>query len=141
MKIIICLDQNNGISFNNRRQSQDKKVIMDVKEILGDKELLVSEYSVSLFTSFDIPIKKCSNLLEEANDTDYVFVESIDVNQYTENINELIIYRWNRSYPFDTTFNIDLSEFSLVSQTDFIGSSHKRITKEIYVKKNVKVQL
>ena len=30
MKIIVCLDDNNGMLFNNRRQSRDKTVVEDI---------------------------------------------------------------------------------------------------------------
>ena len=30
MKVIVCVDDNNGMMFNNRRQSRDEKVIEKV---------------------------------------------------------------------------------------------------------------
>ena len=30
MKMIVCLDDRNGVSFNNRRQSRDRVVIQDI---------------------------------------------------------------------------------------------------------------
>ena len=36
MKIILCVDDNYGVLFNNRRVSRDGAVISKIKEILGD---------------------------------------------------------------------------------------------------------
>ena len=49
-------------------------------------------------------------------------------------ISRLIIYNWNRRYPFDRQLDISPAKmgFKLVSVTEFEGSSHEKITKEIY---------
>ena len=36
MKVIVCVDDNNGMMFNNRRQSRDRILIEDVvKSVVG----------------------------------------------------------------------------------------------------------
>ena len=49
-------------------------------------------------------------------------------------IGTLVIYRWNELYPSDVKFDLDVvaAGFKLVESYDFKGSSHDRITKEIY---------
>ena len=46
----------------------------------------------------------------------------------------LVIYRWNRTYPFDTRMEFVPSEngFALEETLDFEGSSHPKITREIW---------
>ena len=53
-----------------------------------------------------------------------------------DSISELIIYRWNRNYPHDFDFDINITEsnFKIASTDEFRGSSHEKITKEVYLK-------
>jgi hypothetical protein len=76
------------------------------------------------------------NFLELAAANDYCFVENRALALYVDRIDELVIYHWNRKYPTDTFFDIDLkkSGFILVSAEDFAGYSHDKITKEIFKK-------
>ena len=41
MKIIACLDDNNGLLFNNRRQSRDRVVIEDILKDCHNSKLSV----------------------------------------------------------------------------------------------------
>ena len=43
MKIIVCIDKNNGMMFNNRRQSQDKILIDDIIKVTKDKKLYMKK--------------------------------------------------------------------------------------------------
>ena len=49
MYIIICLDDNNGLAFNHRRQSQDRIVEEDISKTVGEKKLWITDYSRKLF--------------------------------------------------------------------------------------------
>ena len=49
MYIIICLDDNNGLAFNHRRQSQDRIVAEDISKTVGEKKLWITDYSRKLF--------------------------------------------------------------------------------------------
>ena len=49
-------------------------------------------------------------------------------------IDEIILYKWNRVYPTDFYFDINLSTWNLTQVTEFKGNSHERITKEVYKK-------
>ena len=49
MYIIICLDDNNGLAFNHRRQSQDRIVAEDIRKTVGEKKLWITDYSRKLF--------------------------------------------------------------------------------------------
>ena len=49
MYIILCLDDNNGLAFNHRRQSQDRIVAEDISKTVGEKKLWITDYSRKLF--------------------------------------------------------------------------------------------
>jgi len=79
-------------------------------------------------------LEKETEILEKCSENDYCFIENVDFEKYINKINIIIIYRWNRSYPFDKKFNISiLTSFHLKNSTDFIGTSHDRITKEEFI--------
>jgi len=132
MKIIICLDNNNGLMFNNRRQSRDSRVIENIFKTIGSANLYINDFSADIFS--DRNVIKCNDFLEKCQKDDYCFVENTDIEKYIDKINIIIIYRWNRSYPFDKKFNIEfLTSFHLESSIDFVGTSHDKITREEFI--------
>jgi len=132
MKIIICLDDNNGLLFNNRRQSRDSKVIEDIFKIIGSAKLYISNFSSDLFLGKNVIVYE--DFLERCSDVDYCFIENDDFKKYENKINTIIIYRWNRSYPFDKKFNNEiLKNFHLENIVEFAGTSHDKITREEFV--------
>ena len=52
MKIILCLDDNNGMLFNNRRQSRDRVLVEDIINNLQGEKLNIFEFSKALFEDF-----------------------------------------------------------------------------------------
>jgi hypothetical protein len=128
MKLIVAIDKSNGMMFNNRRVSQDKEVTSKIIEITKNSRLLMSEYSSKLFTEYENII--VTNNILDANPEDYFFLEDLDIVE--ENIDELYIFNWNRDYPADKYFEIDLSNYKKESKEDFVGNSHKKITLTIY---------
>lgn len=129
MNLIVCIANNNGIMFNKRRVSKDALLIERLKGITKENKIYVSEYSKSLFDGFDNLVLSIENL----TNNDFYFLENED---YNGNIDKIIIYKWNRDYPADKYFDIDLSSYELISTQDFQGSSHDLITEEIYIKEN-----
>ena len=137
MKIIVCVDDNNGMMFNNRRQSRDRTIIEDVVTTVVGGNLLVTPYSKTLFENFNVAAFFLSeDILEEAKPEDFCFIENKSLLPYSDRIDELIIYHWNRTYPADMYLDISPEALSLklVSTTEFAGSSHEKITKELYKK-------
>lgn len=129
MNLIVCIANNNGIMFNKRRVSKDALLIERLKGITKENKIYVSEYSKPLFDGFDNLVLSIENL----TNNDFYFLENED---YNGNIDKIIIYKWNRDYPADKYFDIDLSSYELISTQDFQGSSHDLITEEIYIKEN-----
>lgn len=128
MKLIVCLDDNKGMMFNNRRQSRDKILIENVLEICKGEKLYTNEYSSKLFPEKFVEI---FDSMEEIGNG-YCFAENFTVNE--NDVEEIIVYKWNRVYPADVHFNIDLDNWNLTETVDFEGSSHEKITREIYVR-------
>lgn len=129
MNLIVCIANNNGIMFNKRRVSKDALLIERLKGITKENKIYVSEYSKPLFDGFDNLVLSNENL----TNNDFYFLEN---EGYNGNIDKIIIYKWNRDYPADKYFDIDLSSYELISTQDFQGSSHDLITEEIYIKEN-----
>ena len=134
MKIIICLDDAKGMLFNNRRQSRDRRVIDDILTLCDGARLYISPFSEKLFAPTGEAYTVSENMLAEAESEAYCFVENMPIEPYISRVDELIVYRWNRLYPADVHFDIDLKKegFSLASTTEFEGYSHEKITKEIF---------
>lgn len=138
MNIIVCLEDNNGMMFNKRRLSQDVEVRNDIYKNLGDKSLIMNNYSFKMFqkdnsdkkivVSEDIPVD---------DDKNFQFIEDKHLSKFEVKIKQIIIYYWNRRYPSDLKFDIDIDDvnWEVVSEEEFAGKSHEKITKKIIVKK------
>lgn len=135
MIVIICLDDDNGMVFNKRRQSRDRAVIERICKNFAGKRIFVSEYSAELFSDKSL-IHVDNNFLENAEKDDVCFVEKKSLSPYIDKMETIIVYRWNRKYPSDIKLDIPLidSDWSLISSVDFAGHSHEKITEEIYKK-------
>lgn len=135
MDIIICLDDRNGMLFHHRRQSRDREVIRDMLQECAGRKLLVSPFSAGLFEKGARGVIVVDNPLSQAQNQDVCFIEAEDITPYRDSVESWIIYRWNRRYPADTWFSIDLHEdWKLAETTEFAGYSHEKITKEIYTR-------
>ena len=146
MKIIVCVDNQNGMMFNHRRQSQDRVLRKRILELTGGKKLWMNAYSQKQFLQGNMPkeqeqsgqlgqsgqIQADEAFLEKAGPGEYCFVEDKDVVPYESRIEEVILCHWNRDYPADVFFEVDLSKWRLEERKDFSGYSHEKITKEIY---------
>ena len=97
--------------------------------------LYTNTFSASLFD--EIPnITVSDSFLEEASEDDFCFVENISLKQYQNQIKEIIVYHWNRTYPSDFNFDINLNNgvWKCSEITELKGYSHEKITKEVYKK-------
>ncbi len=135
MTVIVCIDDRKGMMFNGRRQSRDRCLLEDIVKNL-DGAFYISEYSRSLFAPLGAAFNATDSFLDMAGKSDICFVENRSLSPYISKIDRLIIYRWNRSYPGDLYLDIAPKDLRLrlLDTYDFAGSSHEKITKEIYVK-------
>ena len=135
MKIIVCVDDQMGMMFNNRRQSRDRIVREDML-LLVPGQLWVSPYTAKQFAETEQErLLVAEDFLEQAREGDYCFVEDADITPYTDKIEDIILYHWKRMYPADTYFTIPLAEFVLEERMDLTGNSHPDMIREIYRKK------
>ena len=136
MTVFVCTDERGGMLFMKRRLSKDRVLTADLVDSVGDGILYISEFSESLFTDSDISVMSVPCPLDSAGEGDYVFIETEMLKNHVDKIKTLVIYNWNRKYPFD--FSLDISPlslgFELAETHEFKGHSHDKITKEIYVK-------
>lgn len=133
MKLIVCVDETMGMMFNNRRQSRDGVLIEHILDLVDDKKIWITTFSESLFrfkTEYVLFEGKPENIGSE----DYCFVENIVPSTLEEYVDEIILYNWNKRYPSDMHFDIDLDDWILEVENEIKGSSHEKITEKIYKK-------
>lgn len=129
MIVAVCVDNNMGVLFNNRRQSQDKVLIQDFVKFAGLTPIHIHPYSASLFDGVEVICEE--SFLENLKD-DYYFIEHGKLAGIEKRIDRLIVYKWNREYPADTYLDLDLNGWNLIDSEDFAGCSHPKITRETY---------
>lgn len=139
MKVFTCVDNAGGMSFNNRRQSKDAKVYESIVSIVsgrGEEPVLrIAPYSLPLFQEMSgLRLLVADDFLAQAGPGDYCFVETPALKNFEDKIDTIFVFRWNRDYPADTVFPLDLtgSDWSLTGAREFEGKSHKKITLEKY---------
>lgn len=129
MTLYICLDDRNGLKFNKRRQSRDAAVLEDIRSQIAGT-LLIESFSEKLIQEAEIPY-----VLPPETADDY-FAEDVPSEEILNQVEKIVIYRWNRHYPADVRWNPDFSAlgFTLGETTEFPGTSHEKITREVYEK-------
>ena len=127
MTLYICLDDRNGLQFNHRRQSRDAAVLEDIRTQLTGP-LLIEPFSEKLIREAEIP---CVLPPETAKDC---FAEDMPSEELLAQTKKIVIYRWNRHYPADVRWEPDLQAlgFALAETSEFPGTSHEKITREVY---------
>lgn len=137
MIAVVCVDEKNGMMFHGRRQSQDRILRENLLLECGGRRLYMNEYSARLFKDNEgADIRVSEDFLCDAGEVDFCFAEDTDIGDYLEKIESVILYKWNRRYPADVFLSVSLSEGNWVLERteEFEGSSHERITKEVYRK-------
>lgn len=135
MRLIICLDDRNGMLFGGRRQSRDHAVTERTLALTAGSKLWMDEYSAMLFPD-ESGVFVDEAFLDRAEKTDFCFVEDKQFLPITDKIEQIVVFKWNRPYPADTWFPLDLAAepWKLVKTEDFAGNSHDKITMEVYTR-------
>ena len=131
MQVIITVENRNGMLFNHRRVSRDQKVSERILAYCKEKKLWMNAYSAKLFEN-NPQIRVSETFLEQKDAI--CFVEDQDVTPYLPEIDTIILFHWNRDYPADFFFTVDLSEWNRIHQEEFAGKSHEKITMDVYKK-------
>jgi len=133
MNIVVCLDDGNTMAFNQRRQSMDAQLRHHMLQLLCGETLWMHPYSAKQFADTqDICVDP--DYLDKAQDNDWCFVELQSLDAFQNQIHKMLIYRWNRRYPGDLVFpeGLLLRAGCPVQCGEFSGSSHERISWEVY---------
>lgn len=135
MKIIVCLDDRNGMLFHGRRQSRDETVRQRILEYAKGTSLWMNQYSAGMFEKAGDSLRVCDDFLSQAGAGDCCFVEDQDITPYISQIEEIVVFRWGRTYPYDAVFPLELegSRWRKISSDQFPGKSHQKILQEVYV--------
>jgi len=120
--------------FHNRRQSQDRLLRADLLAEAGGKPVWMNEYSRKQFTPVPENLRAAEDFAERAGDGEFCFFEDVFPGPWLGGAEAIVVYRWNRDYPSDPPrFPQVLPGRALKRREEFAGSSHERITKEIWV--------
>lgn len=133
MIVIVCLDDKKGMMFNHRRQSRDQAVTERIRELCTGKKLWMSPYSDQLYGGLEgvEPVVN-QDFLSLAGSGEFCLAESESLASHEENIEQVVVYWWNRTYPADVYLDLDLSRWERTERQEFPGTSHEKITEEIY---------
>ena len=136
LNVIVCVDDRDGMMFNERRQSRDSAVAADIISLCGNHKLFMNDFSAKMFSKYGFSDAVVSeDFLKKAEPGDCCFVENCSLKPVLEKLEQVVIYRWNRSYPADLYFERELIEgWKLKEIKEFEGSSHEKITREIYTR-------
>jgi hypothetical protein len=134
LTLIVCVDDRGGLSFNGRRQSRDQLLLADLLAEADGHRLWMNEYSARLFPDEVADrLLIAENPLDRAVGSDCCFIENLPVQPFLEQADRLLLYHWNRTYPADRALTLPLDGgWTLLSQEEFPGFSHEKITKEHY---------
>lgn len=134
MKIAVCLDSRDGMTFGGRRQSKDICQREDLLALTSPGPLWMSTYSAVQFDPLPDFVVADDDFLRKAGGDDWCFLEREDITAAADQITHVAIYCWNRHYPSDRKFPRELFEgrWKLTSRREFPGKSHESITLEVY---------
>ena len=136
MKVILCLEEKLGYCFLGKRLSQDQNLRQNLKQLLHSEKVYMNAYSYVLYKDYFADALVDEHFLDKAKDH-YVVIENVSLSSYQDQIDEYVIYEWNRSYPATLFFSSTwLSSFELVETMEFSGTSHEKITRRIYRKES-----
>lgn len=134
MKLMVCIDKTNGVMFGGRRISQDSVLREKILEICKGSKLWMNSYSSKQFEDCT-GISVSEDFLNLAGENDFCFIENTEFP--VEKAESVYLFNWNRKYQADFFFPVDSLEqgFKRISRENFAGSSHDRITLDIYGRK------
>ena len=138
MILISCIDDRGGLLFHGRRLSRDRVLCQDVLRTCAGSPLWMAPGSRSLFSSLrdglSSSILTSEDFLAQAAPGEFCFLEDRPIRPFLDRVESMVLYHWNRRYPADLFLDLDPAAlgWSLLGREEFPGSSHKKITKEVY---------
>ena len=133
MYVIVPVDNRMGMGFHGRRQSRDRVLNTYLLKLSQGKKLWMAPCSSALFQgASDIVIS--GDFLSQAGPEDLCFVEDRPLLPFRDQIRGIVLCKWNRDYPGDFFLDLDPKGWQLRHQEEFPGSSHEKLTIEVYLK-------
>ena len=134
MNIMVAVDDDGGMLFNSRRQSQDSALREYILNISKDSVLWMNQYSLRQFGTVPLHVRISEDYLTEAGSGEYCFVEDKNIGEASDRLELLILFHWNRSYPSDMKLDYDPSAngMHIKSTEDIVGQAHEKITVEVW---------
>lgn len=135
--IAIC-DANNAIAFNHRRLSRDRILTEDLQKRTNGSALQMDSYSYKQYGQAKDIVLEEDELLTEASkkekgpENQWFLLERKIPQEAIEQMDEILLYRFDRRYPGDAFIRIDPEQFELKEKEEFEGFSHEKITREIW---------
>lgn len=102
-------------------------MIEKIQELTKESKLWIHPFSSVLFPEASIN----EHFLDEAKNGEFCFLENMQP-KTAEQIDGIYLFRWNRTYPYDTVLNIPMKLFRKTYEESFAGKSHDKITLEVY---------
>ncbi|MDD5952955.1 MAG: ribonuclease Z [Oscillospiraceae bacterium] len=133
MNVITIVDDDNGLLFHHRRLSQDRLLRDYILHMIGDRRLWMNDYGSRLYGEHP-NIVVSESYLTACPAEDYCLVEEVDPATIVDRIDRLYLFHWNRLYPSDLQCTLCLEHWTLEHTDELKGSSHKKITLEVYKK-------
>lgn len=133
MILVVCIEERRGMLFHGRRLSKDRVVRQDLLRQAEHTQLWMNAYTAKQFDGIEnSKIRVFEDCLQEAGTGEYCFVENQEIDSVLPKAEGMILYHWNRRYPADRYLPVLPDTWKLISQEEFGGHSHEKITKEIY---------
>ena len=108
MILVLCLDDRGGMRFNRRRQSQDRLLREDLLREAAGRTVWMSGYTLSQFPDPPDNLRPAEDPLDRAGPVGW-------------------------AVPAEPVCTLSLEGWTLGRSEEFAGSSHEKITKEVYV--------
>ena len=131
MILISCIDDRGGLLFHGRRLSRDRVLCQDVLRTCAGSPLWMAPGSRSLFSSLrdglSSSILTSEDFLAQAAPGEFCFLEDRPIRPFLDRVESMVL-------PADLFLDLDPAAlgWSLLGREEFPGSSHKKITKEVY---------
>lgn len=134
MNIMVAVDDDGGMLFNSRRQSQDSALREYILNTTKDGVLWMNQYSLRQFGTVPPHVRISEDFLSEAGRGEYCFVEDQSIGEVSDKLEMLILFHWNRSYPSDMKLDYDppANGMHMISTEEIVGQAHEKITVEVW---------
>ncbi len=137
MILISCIDDRGGLLFHGRRLSRDRVLCQDVLRTCAGPPVDGPRLPLPLLLPAGRPLQlhpDLGGLSRPGRPGEFCFLEDRPIRPFLDRVESMVLYHWNRRYPADLFLDLDPAAlgWSLLGREEFPGSSHKKITKEVY---------